>query len=356
MLEKIFNHLHQSNSDIEAFLITNLVNVRYLSGFTGSAGAILLLKDKKIFVTDSRYTQQAEQQCHNFEIVTRTQSLAQEINALLQQYHIKFVAFEEQVMTVAELKAYDNQERQWIGVNNIIEYFRMFKTPEELVLIKKAIEISENTYHHILKWIKPGMTELQVANEMEMHMRQQGASSTSFDTIVASGWRGALPHGVASDKIINSGDMITLDFGCFYQGYTSDITRTFAIGEPDEKLIEIYNLVRRSNEYALANMKVGMTAKEIDALTRDMIVEAGYGDYYGHSAGHAIGLDVHESPVLGYGNTAIIEEHMVLTIEPGIYIPNLGGIRIEDDVVMTKNGAKVLTTLTKELIILPSNK
>ncbi|MCK9909803.1 aminopeptidase P family protein, partial [Microbacteriaceae bacterium K1510] len=185
---------------------------------------------------------------------------------------------------------------------------------------------------HILSFIKPGVREIDVALEMEVFMRKQGADSSSFDIIVASGARGALPHGRASEKIIEKGDMVTLDFGALYKGYISDITRTVSVGEPDPKMKEIYDIVLRAQLNGVEKLKAGMTGKEADALTREIIREAGYAEAYGHSTGHGIGLEVHEGPGLSAANESVLKPGMVVTVEPGIYISGLGGVRIEDDV------------------------
>jgi Xaa-Pro aminopeptidase len=183
-------------------------------------------------------------------------------------------------------------------------------------------------------------------------MRKRGATSSSFDIIVASGTRSALPHGVASEKVIESGDFVTLDFGAYYKGYVSDITRTVAVGEPDAKLKEIYNIVLQAQLLGMEGIKPGMTGKEADALTRNHISSHGYGEYFGHSTGHGIGLEVHEGPALSVKSNLVLEEGMIVTVEPGIYIPGLGGVRIEDDTIITKDGNESLTYSTKELIIL----
>ena len=228
----------------------------------------------------------------------------------------------------------------------------MIKDDFEIKQIQKAADIVDETYEHILKWVKPGMTENEVNNEMEMFMRSKGATCSSFDTIVASGHRGALPHGVASNKVIEEGDMITLDFGALYEGYVSDITRTFAIGEPKEEMKKIYNIVLESQLAALEQIKPGMTGKEADSIARDIISSYGYGEQFGHSLGHGIGLEVHEGPALSQKSDIVLEENMCVTLEPGIYVEGLGGVRIEDDVLVTKNGLQRFTKSTKDLIIL----
>jgi Xaa-Pro aminopeptidase len=234
----------------------------------------------------------------------------------------------------------------------VVEKLRLLKSVEEIEKIRRAAEISDAAFDFIQQVIRPGVTELEISNELEHFMKRKGASRGAFSFIVASGHRGALPHGVASEKIIEKGDMVTLDFGAVYEGYCSDITRTLAVGEVNPKLIEIYNIVRNALQLTLKHLKVGMTGKEVDAIARDYIAEKGYGDYFGHGLGHGIGLNIHEDPFFSKNSEELLQTGMVVTIEPGIYIPELGGIRIEDDVLMKEDGIEILTHSPKELIIL----
>ena len=234
----------------------------------------------------------------------------------------------------------------------MIEKLRMIKTDDEIRTIRRAAEIADEAFSHILTFIKPGVTELEVSNELEFFMRRLGASESSFDTIVASGKRSALPHGVATGKTIENGDMVTLDFGALYDGYVSDITRTVAVGEPTEELKKIYHIVLEAQMRACSALKPGMTGKEADAVARDYIKDHGYGEAFGHSTGHGIGLEVHEGPGLSFRSDTVLKPGMVVTVEPGIYVPGLGGVRIEDDVLITEDGCELLTSSPKELIIL----
>ncbi len=218
--------------------------------------------------------------------------------------------------------------------------------------MKKACEITDQAFSHILTFIKPGVTEIEVANELERYLKTLGASAMSFDTIVASGLRSAMPHGVASDKVIEEGDVVTLDFGCYYQGYSSDMTRTIAVGSIDPKLEEIYHVVLDAHNLVNQKAKAGMTGAELDAIARDYISEKGYGQYFGHSLGHGVGLDIHEAPGVNAKNDQPVEVGMVITNEPGIYIEGLGGVRIEDDLVVHPDHVELLNRSPKELIIL----
>ena len=239
-----------------------------------------------------------------------------------------------------------------ISISGVIEKIREVKDEAEIQLIQKASDIVDETFEYILTVAKAGMTEQQLKAKLESKMLELGAEGTSFDTIVASGVRGALPHGVASDKVINHGEMITLDFGAYYKGYSSDITRTFAIGEPDPQLKEIYNIVLEANLKGIEAAKKGITGKALDAVARDYITEKGYGDAFGHSLGHGIGLDVHEGPNLSRKSETELDVNNCVTIEPGIYIDGLGGVRIEDDILIKENGCERFTKCTKNLIIL----
>lgn len=342
-----------SNHGIDGILITSPFNRRYISNFTGSAGVVLISADKAQFVTDFRYIEQATKQCHGFEIVKFSNSIPEEVARLAKDLGIQKLGFEEDYLTCSSFKLYDKEvEAELVPITGVIEKLRLIKTDAEIKILKVAADIADAAFKHILDFVRPGKTELEVSNELEFFMRKAGATSSSFDTIVASGHRSALPHGVASDKVIEAGDFVTMDYGAYYNGYVSDITRTVAVGEPDEKLKEIYEIVLEAQLVGMAGIKPGMTGKEADALTRDYITEKGYGEYFGHSTGHGIGLEVHEGPSLSLKSEVILETGMVVTCEPGIYIPGLGGVRIEDDALLTENGNQALTHSTKELIIL----
>jgi len=237
-------------------------------------------------------------------------------------------------------------------ITGLIEKIREVKTEEEIEIIQEAVNIVEKAYDYILGYVKPGITEIEVANELDFYMRNLGATGVSFDTIVASGVRSAMPHGVASDKVIEEGDMVTIDFGCYYKGYTSDMTRTFAVGDPGEELKKIYEIVFEANKKVTEAAKPGMTGAELDAIARDYITEHGYGDAFGHTTGHGIGLEVHEGPAISFRNEEELVVNNVITNEPGIYIPGLGGVRIEDDLVITETGNLNLMTSSKELVII----
>ncbi|MBA4535785.1 aminopeptidase P family protein [Bacillus aquiflavi] len=338
---------------IDGMLITSMYNRRYMTGFTGTAGVALISGEKAVFITDFRYVEQASKQAEGYDIVQHSGQIEKEIGIQAKKLGINKLGFEEEHVTYANYKVYKEViEGQLIPVAEVIEKLRLIKNDSEIKILKEAADIADAAFKHILDFIRPGKSELEVSNELEFFMRKCGATSSSFDTIVASGYRSALPHGVASEKIIEQGDFVTLDFGAYYKGYVSDITRTVAVGQPDENLKEIYSIVLEAQLRGVEGIKPGLTGKEADALTRDYITEKGYGQYFGHSTGHGIGLEVHEGPGLSSRSNTILKPGMVVTVEPGIYIPGHGGVRIEDDIVITKDHNEALTHSTKELIIL----
>jgi len=338
---------------IDGILISSPFNRRYISNFTGTSGVVLISSDQAQFITDFRYIEQASKQCEGFEIIKFSDTIPQEVARQVKKLGIQKLGFEEDYISFSSYKVYDKEiEAELVPVSGVIEKLRLIKTDAEIKIIKEAADIADAAFKHILDFIRPGITELEVANELEFFMRKSGAVSSSFDTIVASGYRSALPHGVASEKVIEKGDMVTLDYGAYYKGYVSDITRTIAVGEPDSKLKAIYEIVLEAQLRGMEGIKPGMTGKQADALTRDYISEKGYGEYFGHSTGHGIGLEVHEGPSLSMKSELVLEPGMIVTCEPGIYIPGLGGVRIEDDVLITKDHNEALTHSAKELIIL----
>ncbi|WP_102027365.1 M24 family metallopeptidase [Salirhabdus sp. Marseille-P4669] len=348
---KLRKALEEQN--VDGILITSEKNRRYITGFTGTAGVALITQEHAVFITDFRYTEQASEQVKGFEIVEHKVLITKEVANQVERLGIKRLGFEKAHVTYSTYEAYREQvSAELVPLAGIIEKLRLIKTDEEINILKEACQIADNAFEHILGFIKPGVKEIDVSNELEFFMRKQGATSSSFDIIVASGFRSALPHGVASDKVIESGELVTLDFGAYYKGYCSDITRTVAVGEINDKLKDIYNTVLEAQLRGVEGLKPGITGIQGDALTRDYIKEKGYGDYFGHSTGHGIGLDVHEGPTLSYRGEAKLEPGMVVTVEPGIYIPNVGGCRIEDDVLITENGYEKLTHSSKELITL----
>lgn len=338
---------------LDALLVTSPYNLRYVSNFTGTTGLAVITLKKAYFVTDFRYTQQAAKQAQGFEVVQNFGSIYDEVSRIVTKDNLNTLGFEENFIT---FRIYDLLKEmipcELVPVAGLIEELREVKDENEIATIRKACEIADSAFKFILGEIKTGMTEIEVANKLDFHMRSLGATGVSFDTIVASGVRSAMPHGVASEKRIEMGDMITLDFGCYYQGYVSDMTRTFAIGDPGQKLKDIHQLVLDAQLMVNEAAKPGITGVELDAVARNYFAKYGYADAFGHSTGHGIGLEVHEGPNVSRLAEKAFVPGNVITNEPGLYFPDLGGVRIEDDLVITETGNEVLVHSPKELIIL----
>lgn len=337
---------------LDGVIVLSEYNRRYLSGFTGTSGALLITKEDQYLITDFRYIEQATSEAPAFHIINRQNSLIQSLKEQISTLNLQNIGFEGNLVSYDEYLQLSKSYVSLISISGAIEKIREVKNSTEIEIIQSAANIVDQAYEYILTVAKSGMTEQQLKAKLESKLLELGAEGTSFSTIVASGHRGALPHGVASDKIIEQGDMITLDFGAYYQGYASDITRTFAIGEPNPKLKEIYNIVLAANQKAIEAAKAGISSKALDAVARDYITKQGYGEAFGHSLGHGIGLDVHEGPVLAKNTDSALQVNNCVTIEPGIYIDGLGGVRIEDDILITENGCQRFTNSTKDLIIL----
>ncbi|PCS03301.1 X-Pro aminopeptidase [Lactococcus chungangensis CAU 28 = DSM 22330] len=344
--------MRMQSENLDAIIITNLKNIYYLSAFWGTAGTILVTQKAQYLLTDSRYSIAAREAAVDFEIVETREAFV-EIAKLLKKEDVSQVGFEDGV-TYAE---FQTMQHQLAGLTlhattSFIETQRQIKSPSEIATIKKACAISDQAFNDLLKFVEPGKTEIEIANFLDFKMRDLGASGISFDTIVASGKRSALPHGRATHKPIEFGDTVTVDFGCYYDHYASDMTRTFFVGEVSPKMQEIYHVVQQAQQ-AVTNISApGLTYADYDRAARDMIETAGYGEAFSHGIGHGLGLDVHEIPYFSKTSQECLAEHMVITNEPGIYLENIGGVRIEDDLHITSQGVEVLTLAPKELIVL----
>lgn len=347
-IERIQQYLEQEQ--IDAFMIQSAINRRYISGFTGTFGTVFITKKKAYFITDFRYVAQANEQAKGFEVI-ENRNMLEAVYEQCQAEEIKTLAYEEEHTTVSmynQLQTYSAIEL--VGVAGVIEQMRMIKTPDELAKIKTAASISDKAFERILQDIKAGVTELEICNKLEMYMREEGATSSSFDMIIASGHRSALPHGVASTKKIEENDFVTLDFGALYEGYCSDMTRTVVVGSPSTQLEKVYHIVNDALTLGIAEVKAGASCSAVDTTVRNFITEHGYGEQFGHGLGHSFGLEIHESPYFAKTSEEVLSPQMVMTIEPGIYIPDVGGVRIEDDVIVTEDGCDVITHSPKELI------
>ncbi len=342
-----------NEKSLDAILITHIPNIRYLSGFSGSSAAVLITKSKSFFITDFRYKDQSNEQVHGFEIrINYNQT--DELKIVVESQGLKIIGFEANHLTYG---SYDNLSNNFTGVKFVpiteaVEKLTMKKTDDELAKIQKAVDITDETFSRMLEFIKPGMRELDVSAEITYTHKKLGASKDSFDPIVASGWRAALPHGIASNKIIESGDIITLDFGCVYEGFCSDMTRTISAGTPPDEIKKIYQIVLDAQLKAIDAAKAGVSSKSVDTTARDYIASKGYGENFGHGLGHGLGIEVHEMPGLSQRMDMPLVENSVVTIEPGIYIEGLGGVRIEDDIIIKSNKCVVMNKSPKELIII----
>ncbi len=350
-IEQLRNQFSQYN--IDALLVTEPKNIRYLSNFTGTTAVLFITKTDAFFITDFRYDQQAHQQAEGYQIIIHSHGMFRQVKDLIDKYSIKRVGFEASHLTVDVFNQLtDLFTAELMPTNQVIEQIRETKDASEIAIIQESADIMDKAYTHILDFIQIGMTELTIANELERFCKELGASSMSFDTIVASGERSAMPHGVASNKQIQKNELVTIDFGCYYNGYTADMTRTFATGQLDSQLNEIYQIVLDAQLLVNKEAKAGLTGQEIDAIARDYISDHGYGELFGHSTGHGIGLDIHENPAISKNNPNPIVAGNVITNEPGIYIEGLGGVRIEDDIAIYEDSTTILNHSPKELIIL----
>ncbi len=342
-------HAFLYEKQLDGLIIVNPLNLRYFTGFTGSTAVAYISKDLAHIVTDSRYTEQAKAQCQGFEVHRYEVSPWETLNKIVLAEH-ENLAFEGNHMVYS---AYEKMTAALKGksfTSTELEILRSVKTEEELVLLKKAAVIADEAFKAMLPKIAVGMTENEVRVILETEMLKLGSQKPSFDTIVASGERSSLPHGRASEKRIESGDFVTFDFGATYQGFHSDTTRTIVMGTASDEQRQIYDLVLEAQCAGVKAVKAGIMAKEVDTISRDIIKKAGYGEFFGHGLGHGVGLDIHEQPVLSPLSEAILEENMVVTVEPGVYLPKRMGVRIEDTVIVTKDGCEVITHLPKELI------
>ncbi len=355
MYEKRIAKLREkmSAAKLDAVFLAGDHNRNYLSGFTGNESYSFITLDKAFFITDSRFTEQASQQVEGYEIIETSinKTLPELVSDLADENLVKTLGFEEDVLTY---KAYSEHKDRlrcgFVPMKGLVEDIRIIKDSYELDILRKAAEIADEAFGHILKFIQPGMTEREIGLELEMHMKRNGASSLSFPSIVASGTRSSLPHGEATDKRVAEGEFLTLDFGCVYREYCSDMTRTIVIGKPSEKMVEIYNTVLEAQLQAAKCFREGAVAADVDRAGRDCIAKAGYGENFGHSLGHGVGRQVHEAPNISSRNGTVLRAGMVVTNEPGIYLPGFGGVRIEDMLVITKEGSEVMSKSTKEMI------
>ena len=340
--------------NLNGALITKRENYMYLSGFTGTSANLVITQNKAYLLTDFRYVEQSAKQAPLFEIVMHKSEINDSIHEIINSEGVRSLGFEDQSVSYAVYKVYSGKFAgvELKGVGEIIEDMRSIKDAREIELINKAVEIADGALAQVLPLIKPGIAELDVAAELEYRMKKLGASGPSFETIVASGLRSSMPHGVASRKKLELGDTITMDFGAIYSHYCSDMTRTVFLGRPDEKMLEIYKIVLEAQLTSEKGAIRGRTGREVDRIARDIIYGKGFEGKFGHGLGHSLGLEIHENPRLSMGGDRTLENNMAVTVEPGIYVEGLGGVRIEDTIIIRDEAPIVLTKSSKELIIL----
>lgn len=341
-----------ARAGLDAMLVSHPANIRYLCGYSGSAGLLLVTRRSSTFLTDFRYQEQVKHEVTAARCVIIRKDLFTDLAALPGIRALRRVGFESQHLTFDRYDFLRQHLRPVVPTAGLVERLREVKGPSEIAAIAKAAAIADRAFARIVREIRPGMTELAIAERLEALMKSAGASRPSFETIVGSGPNGALPHARPGRRRVRWGDLIVLDFGAYYRGYCSDMTRTIALGRPTDRQRLIYGIVQRAQQAGLDAVGAGVSGRAADAAARAVIDQAGYGTGYGHGLGHGVGMEVHELPRLGKLSDNVLPANAVVTVEPGIYLPGWGGVRIEDLVVVTKTGNRILSRSPKQLIAL----
>jgi len=339
---------------LDAFVFFHLPNIRFLSGFSGTDGVLITVGKETAFLTDSRYTTQAQRQV-KADVIREYRQKIEGILGFLAEKKVVRIGFEADILpyaTVSELRD-KGATYEWIPVSKEVKALRSLKDDAEVELLDRAAALNAECFEEIVAEIRPGACERDIALALEFALKRRGAEEKAFDFIIASGTRGALPHGVASSKTITAGELVTVDFGCRVDGYHSDETVTLAVGEVSARQREIFDVVLEAHDRAMDRVRPGIALKDIDAAAREFIAERGFGDYFGHGTGHGLGLEIHEFPTVSPRAEEEAKEGMVFTIEPGIYIPEVGGVRIEDSILVTADGCRRLTRIPKGFRTLP---
>ncbi|MCX5813064.1 MAG: Xaa-Pro peptidase family protein [Proteobacteria bacterium] len=348
-IEKVHNLIYEK--DLDACVIRGMDNIFYLTGFKGSEGTLVITKGDVLLITDFRYVTYANEVTKDVKIV-ELMSKKNVLSEICEKYVIRRMGFDSYhtMYKIYSMWKDTITNTEFIPLENEIEEIRQCKDPEEIDAIIKAVDISTNAFIEVFEKICSDKTEKEIADELEYTMRRMGADCPSFDTIVASGARAALPHAVPTNKKIKEGETIIIDFGSCVDGYCSDETCTILIGQVNGKIKEIFKIVNDARELGIEKARAGMSTKDLDMIVRGVIDDAGYGKFFGHGVGHGVGVAVHEAPSINSTGEGILEENMVITIEPGIYLPALGGVRLEDMLLITDNGTKVLTHIRKDML------
>ena len=344
---------------IEGFVIINIegsdsLNLRYLTGFAGTFGILIITQGEQLLLTDSRYLERVKEETSGLEIVELKGNWAERLGEQLKDLGLKEVGVNELAISLHDFNQLkEKAEVEPVPLEGPVERLRLRKDEEEISLIRRAVELTDRAFDHALESVRPGMSEREVAWELERWMRENGSDGIAFPIIAAAGPNSALPHATPSDRRIEEGDLLLLDIGARYEGYCADMTRVISIGPPSKRKTEVYEVVRRAQERALEQIRSGMTGIEADKLARGVIQEAGFGNHFGHGLGHGVGLAVHEGPRLSpLSEKDVLESGMVVTVEPGIYLPGKFGVRIEDLTVVRDGGVEVLTSSPKELRVI----
>lgn len=338
---------------LDAFVVTHLPNIFYLTGFSGSSGMVLVTRNGAILFTDPRYTIQAGQEVAASQVKIVRGSLLKSVGEQLEQFRGRRIGFEAAHLTVLQRAALGKSTGariRWIPWDGKVEGLRMVKDESELVTMREAAQIACSSWEEALPLVKPGVSEIDLAAEIEFRMRRKGADGPAFDTIIASGERGAWPHARASRKLVKKNELVVFDLGAILRGYSSDLTRTVCVGSASSEKRRWYAAVLEAQRAARRALHPGVTAEQVDAAARGVLKQAGLERRFIHSTGHGLGLEVHESPRLGRGDQSILRAGTVVTLEPGVYVEGTGGIRIEDDALVTNSGAEFLTVAKRELI------
>ena len=335
-----------------ALLVTHLPNVRYLCGFTGSAGALLIAPGKRFFFTDGRYREQAREEVRNATIVLSRGPLMDAVAQQARKLRLPSMAIESEHMSVATRDYLARQRVRLRNVVGLVEGLRKIKDAAEVRVIRNAVQLGCELFDVVLAHMRPGVKETDISAELEYAARRAGADGMSFETIVASGFRSALPHGRASSQLVPRSGFVVLDFGVILEGYCSDMTRTVHMGKPSARARRMSDVLREAQQAAREAVSPGTQVGDVDRAARSFLRGAGYDRYFTHSTGHGVGLEIHEAPRVARGQSDVLAPGMVITVEPGIYLPGEGGIRIEDMVAVTETGHELLTSTKRELIVL----
>ncbi|MGH2573977.1 MAG: M24 family metallopeptidase [Actinomycetota bacterium] len=336
----------------EALLVTRLPNVRYLTGFTGSNGQLLLAPGGGVFFTDGRYAEQSSHEVPDLRRTLYSGEFAPHFGTACRELGVGRVAFEAAGVTYRAYTQLHALGLELIPTHNEVEKMRWRKEPEEIGLLEQAQAIADEAFEAVTAKLVDGITERETALELDTFMRRAGADGLAFETIVAFGESAAEPHHTPTDRPLSGGELVKIDFGCVVSGYHSDMTRTVAFGEPPARMREVYQIVRRAQQAGVDAVRAGVSGNEVDRVARELIRDAGYGDQYKHGLGHGVGLEIHEGPSLRPESEDVLPQGTVVTVEPGIYLDGVGGVRIEDMVEVTAEGGRVIPRTTKELVVL----